>query len=103
MLRRAGTSVLSVKSNMVYSAQALFFLSLTTLKNIYVAMAMLIFLCLVRNKNLFGLTETPRLIRHWRAAFHTAFLSENKLDNVINRLSAPINFREGSYLKKLLC
>ena len=39
MLRCTGTSVLSVKSNMVYSAQALFFLSLTTLKNIYVACA----------------------------------------------------------------
>jgi hypothetical protein len=35
---------------MVYPAEALFFLSLTALKNIHLAMAMLIFLCLARNK-----------------------------------------------------
>ena len=58
----------SVKSSMVYPVQALFFLSLIALKNIHVAMAMLIFLCLVRNKpaspaggNYFDLTEAPHL------------------------------------------
>ncbi len=51
----------SAKSSMVYPPQALFFLSLTALKNIHLAMAMLIFLCLARNKNYFGLTETPNL------------------------------------------
>ena len=51
----------SVKSSMAYPPQALYFLFLTALKNIHVAMAMLIFLCLARNKNYFGLTETPHL------------------------------------------
>ena len=54
----------SVKSSMDYPPQALFFLLLTALKNIHVAMAMLIFLCLARNKNYFGLTETPHLTLH---------------------------------------
>ena len=55
------SDITSVKSSMDYPPQALFFLLLTALKNIHVAMAMLIFLCLARNKNYFGLTETPHL------------------------------------------
>jgi len=46
---------------MVYPPKALFFLSLPALKNIHLAMAMLIFLCLAKNKNYFGLTETPNM------------------------------------------
>jgi len=44
--------------NIVYPAQALFFLTLTALKNIHAAIAMLLFICLARNKNYFGQTET---------------------------------------------
>jgi hypothetical protein len=46
---------------MVYPVQAPSFSSLMAFKNVQVTMPMLIFLCLVREKNYFGLTETPHL------------------------------------------